>query len=135
MPPKLLLVCSPQQRSRLLEVLEGKTFEIDCAAGFLDAKEKLGGSARYALLVVDAELSDGSWQDLLQLARRSGRTAAAIVCARLGDHRLWAEVLESGAYDLITEPYQQQEVARIVEAALNSTFAPQPAAALTKSPS
>lgn len=114
MPPIVLLVVSSQRRSRLLEILEGRALRIECAAGFLDAREKLGGSARYALLIVDAELHDGSWQDLMQFARHSGTAAAGIVCARLGDHQLWAEVVESGAYDLITEPYEQQEVTRII---------------------
>ena len=83
MPPKVLVVFSPQRQSRLLEILEGQALQIECAAGFLDAREKLGGPARYLLLLADAELDDGSWQYLIQFAQCSGTAAAGVICARL----------------------------------------------------
>ena len=39
--------------------------------------------------------------------------------SRLGDHRLWSEALDSGVYDFIAESYEEQEVMRIVERALD----------------
>ena len=120
MSPRVLLVSGPQQQSRLLEVLEGREFQIDCATGLLDALVRIGGAPhRYDLFLVDAELHDGSWHDLVEFSRNSEMAVPAIVCARLGDHQLWAEVLESGGYDLIVEPYVEREVTRILEGALN----------------
>jgi len=120
MAPRILLVLTPERKARLLELLDGKGFQVVCAAGLRDAREKLAGSMCYDLLFVDAELDDGRWQSLLECARSFGTVSAAVVCARLGDHQLWAEVLQSGAYDLIIEPYNEKEIARIVEGALES---------------
>ena len=76
--------------------------------------------------LVTRKLSKGlqrsRWQNLLECARSFGAVSAAVVCARLGDHQLWAEVLQNGAYDLIIEPYDEKEIARIVEGALDSAI-------------
>ena len=120
MAPRIFLVLTADRRTRLLELLDGKGYQLVCAAGFEDACEKLAGSMCYDLLFVDAELEDGRWQNLLECARSFGAVSAAVVCARLGDHQLWAEVLQSGAYDLMIEPYDEKEIARIVEGALDS---------------
>jgi DNA-binding NtrC family response regulator len=121
MQPRMLLVLSPACRTLLLGRLDGKGFQIISAASYDDACEKLAGSLRYDLLFVDADLTGGRWQDLLETARSFGMVSAAVVCARLGDHQLWADVLQSGAYDLLTEPYEDKEIDRIIEGALQSS--------------
>ena len=45
-----------------------------------------------------------------------------IVCARLGEEHLWAEVLQCGAYDLIEEPYEQPATLRIIESAMENHY-------------
>jgi DNA-binding NtrC family response regulator len=119
---KLLLVLTPTRRSQLLPLLEGLDLEIEWAVGFQDAVRKLSGANCYDLLLVDAELPDGSWRNLLLFVQNSGMTSEMIVCSRLADQQLWAEVIQCGAYDLIAEPYERQEVSRIVGSALQSRY-------------
>ena len=45
-----------------------------------------------------------------------------IICSARPDQSLWADVIQCGAYDLITEPYADQEVNRIVQNALDSRY-------------
>ena len=40
-----------------------------------------------------------------------------IVPDRLADEALWAEVLNLGAYDLVSEPFDHTEVTRVIELA------------------
>jgi hypothetical protein len=40
-----------------------------------------------------------------------------ILTSRLGDERLWADVLSRGGYDLLIQPYDSMEVTRVVGAA------------------
>lgn len=122
MSPKLLLVLSPERRSRFLPLLEGQDCEIECVAGFQDGVRRLSESASYDLILADAELPDGSWRNLLLFVQNAGRACEMIVCSRLGDHQLWAEVIQCGAYDLIAEPFERQEVARIIQSALQSRY-------------
>jgi len=91
---------------------------VTSADGLQDAQRLLSGLT-YDLVLVDVKLSDGSWQDLLEFILDTKIACEMIVCSRLGDERLWAEVIQRGAYDLIAEPYEQQQVLRIVQSALD----------------
>lgn len=120
MEAKILLVIPPQRRSRLLTLLEEKNLQLFVASNVQEAQQKLSGTISYDLLLADAELPDGSWQDLLQILLEAERPCEMIVCSRVGDEELWAEVLQCGAYDLLIEPYERQEVHRIIESAIDS---------------
>jgi DNA-binding NtrC family response regulator len=121
MLPKLLLILSPERKDRLLRSLHCGGFQIECESNIQVAREILGGAVRFDLVFLDAELSDGVWQSLLAWSRQHGTALAAVVCAGRADHQLWGEVLQSGAYDLLLEPFEHSEVARVVDGALNST--------------
>ena len=120
MEPRILLVCPPGRREQLVQCLDGKGFHLFIAHDYEDACEKLSGALRYELLFVDAELTDRRWQDVLDWTRSLGAATTIVVCARLGDERLWAKALESGAYDVIAEPYEERENGRILDAALRA---------------
>ena len=121
MLPKLLLVLSPEREDSMLRSLDGGRYQIECESNIQRAREILGGAVRFNLVFLDAELADGVWQSLLEWSRQHGTASAALVCARVADHQLWGEVLQSGAYDLLVEPFEHMEVARIVDGALHST--------------
>ena len=78
MNPKILLVLSPPQRPRLLRLLEEKGMETYLVAGIQEAQQKLRGLISYDLLLVDAELSNGSWRDLLQFILDSKKLANSL---------------------------------------------------------
>ena len=120
MLPKLLLVLSPDRKARLLQALDGGRFQIEYESNMDRARETLGGDVRFDLVFLDAEVSDGVWQSLLDWSRQHGTALAVVVCARMADHQLWGEVLQSGAYDLLVEPFNYTEVGRVVDGALNS---------------
>ena len=119
---KILLVLPPHRRCELLKVLEGTELQIFLASDFREAQQKLSEPTSYDLLLADAELPDGSWRDLVQLLLELKKPSEMIVCSRCGDEELWAEVLQCGAYDLLVEPYERQEVHRIIENALDSQY-------------
>jgi DNA-binding NtrC family response regulator len=121
MRPRVLVAMPSQQRLGLLPILEESGMNISVAGNFLDGQQKLA-TQPYDLLFVDAELPGGSWQRLLQAVLKSDRACEVIVCSRCADERLWADVLQSGAYDLISEPFQEREVARIAQCALESHY-------------
>ena len=120
--PRILLVLSPARRSSLMPVLEGRGWDVEFVAGFQDGVRRLSASADYDLIMVDAELPDGTWRNLILFLQNAGKATEMIVCARLGDHQLWAEVLQCGAYDLISEPFHAHEITRVVESALASQY-------------
>ena len=122
MEPKILVVLSPHRRAELLRVLEGNNLQINLASDFREAQQKLQGKTSYDLLVADEQLPDGSWRDLLEFLLVSKTPCEMIVCSRCGDEQLWAEVLQCGAYDLLVEPFERQEVHRIIQSAIDNQY-------------
>ena len=68
----------------------------------------------YQVILTEAILSDGTWRDVVDLARRVSPAPAVIVTDASADARFWAEVLNLGAYDLIAQPFATAEVRRIL---------------------
>jgi len=62
------------------------------------------------VVVCDENLPDGSWKDLLPLTGDDSDSCRLIVMSDLADERLWAEVLNLGAYDVLAKPLRSKEV-------------------------
>ncbi len=69
------------------------------------------------VLVCDCDLESGSWKDLLGKFGELGQAPLLIVTSRLADDFLWAEALNLGAYDVLAQPFDAEEVARVVHSA------------------
>ncbi|MBI2820202.1 MAG: response regulator [Acidobacteria bacterium] len=119
---KILLVMPQGRRDRLLRFLSETGVDVFVAEGVREAQEKLAGAVKYDLAFVDSELPDGSWRDVLQFIVASHAGCEMVVCSRCGDERLWAEVIQCGAFDLVPEPFETQEVLRIIHSALDSHY-------------
>jgi DNA-binding NtrC family response regulator len=71
------------------------------------------------VVVCDQTLKDGDWRDLLRDLQSESEMPPLVVSSRLADDRLWAEVLNLGGYDLLTYPFADTEVSRVVKMAAN----------------
>lgn len=63
---------------------------------------------------------DRNWKQLLDDAARIPAGPRVVVSSRLADDRLWAEVLQAGAYDLLAMPWEPREVLRVISLAWQS---------------
>src|SRR5579859_2664598 len=57
------------------------------------------------------------WIEALGVIHALPHSPQFILTSRLGDERLWAEVLNRGGYDMLIQPYESLEVTRVVMAA------------------
>src|SRR5215472_4684281 len=65
---------------------------------------------RVPVVLSECRLPDGNWKDVLcQLAPMIERPRL-IVFSRNADDRLWAEVLNLGAFDLLITPFREHEL-------------------------
>ncbi len=70
------------------------------------------------VVISDSSLSDGHcWRDLLYEIENMEDPPLLIVADRLADDRLWAEVLNLGAHDLLAKPFDKREVLHVVSTA------------------
>jgi len=67
------------------------------------------------VITCEANLADGSWQDLLEYASVQTGSTLLIVTSRLADAALWAEVLNLGGYDVLPQPFDERGLMRILQ--------------------
>jgi DNA-binding NarL/FixJ family response regulator len=80
------------------------------------------------VVICEETLPDGDWKWVLAELHKAPVRASLIVSSRLADERLWAEVLNLGAFDLVSgDPFDPEEVLRVSESAWRaSTFGCEP---------
>jgi len=113
--PFLILAVVPAAEDRLLlrQILSSAIFDL-CLAETFEQASSLIQRKGFDLIVTERFLSEKySWKHVLQSAHQS-RNTPVIVCDRLADERLWAEVLNMGGYDVLMKPLNPTEVLRVV---------------------
>lgn len=66
------------------------------------------------IVLCDCDLMPRAWQAVLEHVSVLPDPPLIIVTSRLADERLWAEVLNLGAYDVLVKPFDATEVIRIL---------------------
>jgi len=74
-------------------------------------------SGRYALVICERTLQQGTWKDLLERTLAMPSPPLVLVTGLHPDDRLWAEAINLGAYDVLPKPFDRQEVVQVVSAA------------------
>jgi DNA-binding NtrC family response regulator len=113
----LLLVMTRGRRSHLLERLEKSVTEVLAVCDCKEARLILQTGLPIEVVITDAKLPDGTWRTVVESAAEAKKHVEVVVCARMEDVALWRDALDHGAYDLLFEPYESQEVSRIVQSA------------------
>jgi DNA-binding NtrC family response regulator len=112
-----LVVMPSERRGGLIPCLTRSTVQVRTASTCHEAAEILRHDPTVRIVLTDIYLSDGTWVDILRRAGGALGSPRVVVCPRLADERLWAQLLEAGAFDILVEPYHEPEVARILDAA------------------
>ena len=108
-----------EDRKTLKDILEQSDWKVRFAWSSQEAYAALETSL-IAVVISDSFFSGGTWKDLLFELQQMSHPTPLIVADRLADERLWAEVLNLGAYDLLIKPFDAQEVLRTVSLACKS---------------
>lgn len=122
MTGRILLAMSPERQLRFLNILESENYDVTLAGDGHRAETLLSLPSHYDLLIVDAELNPGGWRPVLDHVISSRPECEVLVYSRCGEEELWADVIQSGAFDLIPEPLSRSELLRIVSSARNSEY-------------
>lgn len=116
-PIRILLASpDPDDHKRLAEILRPPRWRWACGRTCQMALLRLRREP-VSVLLCERDQVDGTWRDLLETASNLPHPPNVIVCSRLADESLWAEVLNRGGYDVLIKPFEPGEVARVVEGA------------------
>jgi DNA-binding NtrC family response regulator len=117
-----MLIMARERRLPLLEALESCGIDVLPVCDCSEARRMLEIQPEVQVVLTDVALPDGDWREVLQIVAHSCANIEVVVSSRLGDHKLWIDVLEQGAYDVLVEPYECEEVRRIVGAAAARSY-------------
>jgi DNA-binding NtrC family response regulator len=93
----------------LTHIFGHSAWRLDGARTLKEARAKLPGSQARVVLC-EERLPDGSWKDFLLPNDSTPESIQLIVTSQQPDERLWAEVLNLGAYDVLAKPFHAKEV-------------------------
>src|SRR5260370_38096565 len=113
---KALLVMAPGRCQPMLDALESCGIEVLPVCDCDEARRMLEIEPLVQVVVTDARLHDGDWRRMLEIVEQGRRKIEVVVCSRLGDSKLWLDVLGQGGYDVLVQPYPREEIKRIVVA-------------------
>ena len=69
------------------------------------------------VVIAESQLPDGDWKNVLLELDRLPSPPNLIVASHMADDRLWAEVLNMGGYDVLSQPFEAEELRRVVASA------------------
>jgi len=117
-----MLVMARDRRLPLLDALESCGIEVLPVCDCNEARRMFETQPPVQVVVTDTTLPDGDWRRVIEIVAQGCSNLEVVVSLRLGDLPLWLDVLEQGGYDVLVEPYQREEIQRIVEAAAASSY-------------
>jgi DNA-binding response OmpR family regulator len=89
-----------------------------------EATDRREAAALLDRLSIAVVIAGGNWREFLALTSLRAVAPSVIVTAQFADEPLWAEVLNLGGYDVLAQPFDPNEVTRIVQAALRHASQP-----------
>ncbi len=125
-PPARILSISEFQsdHTALRRIIDNTQWRLATADSCGEALQKLG---YLDVLVVFCEgsLPDGNWKDVLESIKAFRESPLLVVTSRLADEPLWAEVLNLGGYDVLSKPFVEDEVLRVLASIWSQRVRPQ----------
>ena len=119
-PISVLLVSAEGEHSIDLErALNNQSIRPLRASSCQEARGFLKKAKPPHLLFTDTNLPDGTWADLLSLAREAREPVNVVVVSPVDDMGLYLEAMQQGAFDFVSAPFPTVDLAHVVQCASN----------------
>jgi DNA-binding response OmpR family regulator len=105
---------SANDHETLRQILKDVPWNISVARTLSEAVIQLQRERVPLIVVCESQLPDGTWKDVLNHIVECQQPPSLIVTSRLADEYLWAEVLNLGAYDVLSKPFNEREVRHVL---------------------
>jgi DNA-binding NtrC family response regulator len=103
--------------SLVREILQGQDLQLDVACSTEAALKRLASTAA-SVIVYDADTGQ-PWRDAVRRFRAACPGVRVILLFHSADPRVWWDLLDFGAFDLIVRPFQPADFRAIIRSALN----------------
>jgi len=95
---------------RMLSGTRSRASSVAIGSPRFSSQAKLEQAASFDAFLCDWCYMGGTWRTALDLIRRRAPQLPVIVVCRAGGEQEWVEVLQAGAFDMITAPFSADEV-------------------------
>ncbi len=102
-PQIVLLSANPEVRITFRRIFDDSGWSIRESKAIVRLADAID-SAWMGVLLTDYTLPDGNWRTAMAVAKKVAFACETVVTSRIADERMWAEVLNLGAFDLIPQP-------------------------------
>ena len=115
----LLISSRANDHGSMRVILQGSSLEFEGSFTGCDGLDSVRRNPqRISVVICEQILPDVDWRWVLAKLDDMHVRTSLIVLSRLADERLWAEALNSGAFDvLLSDPFEREEVLRVTESA------------------
>jgi DNA-binding NtrC family response regulator len=113
----LLVFAEPESSKGLKEELQLQSVRTCQVHTCTEAKVFINQEAKPDIIFSDTAVPDGTWADVLRMARKEHPKAEVVVVSRFPDTKLYIDVMERGGFDFMAPPFSRTEVAHVVERA------------------
>jgi DNA-binding NtrC family response regulator len=121
----VLLIHNEPDAFRELEATLGEQKIRTCRAHHCaEARKMLRRSVPVDLVLTEAVLADGTWKDVIRLARELANDAPVIVMSRVMNMSLYLDTQEGGAADFMVTPMAPRDLAYILSGAMQTIVRP-----------
>jgi hypothetical protein len=117
--PAVLIVMPSEQRVVLENCLAQCGVEAFVVPSCVEARKVLDMEYRVDAVFTSHTLSDGDYGTLLAMAREHTHPLPIVVCLPQADGG-WIDLLEAGVFQILAEPYQQDQVRQILSSVIGS---------------
>ena len=104
----------------LHELCPQMNWQLDLARSVAEARSRMVRLGPPPIIICERDLPDGNWRILFQEAETLPHPPRFVVCSRLADEYLWAEVLNLGGFDVLAKPFEAREVNHVIQCACDS---------------
>jgi|GEM_PF-4875385 len=108
----LVLSPKPEHAAVLNGMLSNFEIRVAFVSTLSEARSRLARES-FGVVLSEAVLDDADWREVVQAVKDCQFGAQVLVTKKGADSRFFAETLEAGAYDVITQPFRQAEVQRL----------------------
>lgn len=117
----LLLVMSPYEKDAFLKCLEGLDVDPQFAPSATGAEQLLAVNPEIEVVVVDQDLLDGSWKDVVEIVAEREKPTSLLICTReVGDIDIVTASRRVHIPDILLKEYDPELVRERVSHALRA---------------
>jgi DNA-binding NtrC family response regulator len=127
----LLVHDRPEPMGFIRRALECQFIDTQSVRTCHEAHQTLWGRQPPHLVLADARLSDGSWEDVVLLAAQAPAPVNVIVVSEVVDIAFYLEAIQRGAFDFIVPPMSLPDFTHVVRSAVDNALWRRESQALT----